>query len=146
MCCFCMKKYEILEHTADIRVKIFANNQEDLFKNSAICLFELLTDKKAKAKKTRYVELSAARLEDLFIFWLNELISIFYSYKFLPVHYEVSIDGLSGTKKLVAKISGVDFNPYGNKSVKLEIKAATYHNLKIGKDKKGLTAEVVFDV
>lgn len=141
-----MKKYEILEHTADIRVKIFANNQKDLFKNSAICLFELLTDKKAKAKKTRYVELSATRIEDLFIFWLNELISIFYSYRFLPVKYAISVDNLSGTKKLAAKISGVDFNPYGNKSVKLEIKAATYHNLKIGKDKKGLTAEVVFDV
>jgi len=141
-----MKKYEILSHTADIRVKIFGKKQEDLFTNAAICLFELLTDKKAKAKKTRHIELSATRLEDLFVFWLNELISVFYSYKFLPVEYAISIDDLSGTKKLVARVAGADFNPYGNKSIKLEIKAATYHNLKIDKAKKGFTAEIVFDV
>ncbi|MDD4183065.1 MAG: archease [Candidatus Omnitrophica bacterium] len=141
-----MKKYEILSHTADIRVKIFGKNQEDLFTNSAICLFELLTDEKVKAQKTRRIELSAARLDDLFVSWLNELISIFYSYKFLPVKYAVSVDSLSGTKKLVATISGADFNPYDNKSIKSEIKAATYHNLKIEKDKKGFMAEIVFDV
>lgn len=141
-----MKKYEILEHTADIRVKIFGKKHEDLFTNSAICLFELLTAKKLKARKIKQIELSAATLEDLFIFWLNELISIFYTYKFLPVEYKVSIKELSGIKKLVARIRGNDFNPYDSKNVKLEIKAATYHNLKINKDKKGTTAEVIFDV
>lgn len=141
-----MEKYEILEHTADVRVKIFAKKQEDLFVNSAICLFDLLTDKKLKAKKTKHLELSAAKLEDLFIFWLNELISIFYSYKFLPIEYKVSIKELSGIKKLFAEIKGQDFNPYDSKSIKAEIKAATYHNLRIKKDKNGFTAEVIFDV
>ncbi|MDD4954766.1 MAG: archease [Candidatus Omnitrophica bacterium] len=141
-----MKKYEILEHTADIRARIFAKNQEDLFVNSAICLFELLTDKKAKAKDTKHIELSASRLEDLLVIWLNELISIFYSYKFLPVDYAVSISELSGVKKISADVRGIEFNPYGNKDVKSEIKAATYHNLKIDKDSKGFAAEVIFDV
>jgi len=141
-----MKKYEILEHTADIRVKIFADNQEELFKNSAICLFELLTDTKIEAKKTKTIELSAPKLEDLLIFWLNELLSVFYSNKFLPGEYQVSIKEAAGKKTITAEIKGQDFNPYGDKGVKSEIKAATYHNLKINKDKNGFTAEVIFDV
>ncbi|MCK9614967.1 MAG: archease [Candidatus Omnitrophica bacterium] len=141
-----MKKYEILEHTADIRARIFSKTQEDLFVNSAICLFELLTDKKLKADKIKSVELEASKLEDLLILWLNELISIFYADKFFPVEYKISIKEFSGTKKLFAEIKGQDFNPYDSKSIKSEIKAATYHNLKIEEDRNGFIAEIIFDV
>lgn len=141
-----MKKYEVLEHTADIRVKIFADNLEDLFVNSSVCLFEILTDKKPKAQESRKIELSAANVEELLVLWLNELISIFYTYKFLPVNCVVSIVDCSGVKKLIASVDGADFDPYGNKSIKTEIKAATYHNLNVGADKSGFTAEIVFDV
>ena len=141
-----MKRYEILEHTADIRVRIFAKKKEDLFVNSAICLFGILTDKKTDAKKIRHIELNAAKLDDLLIFWLNELISVFYSYKFLPVDCTVSIDDSPDMKKLVAKIVGSDFDPYDSKNVKAEVKAATYHNLKIEEDRNGFIAEIIFDV
>jgi len=141
-----MKRYEVLEHTADIRVRVFAESEEDLFENSAVCLFELLTDSKVKAQKTRKIELNAASLEDLLILWLNELISVFYSYKFLPVEYKIAIEEVSGAKKLTASIAGAEFNPYADKGIKSEVKAATYHNLKINNDKTKITAEIIFDV
>jgi SHS2 domain-containing protein len=141
-----MKRYEVLEHTADIRVKIFAESEKDLFENSAVCLFELLTDNKAEAQKTRKIELTAANLEDLLILWLNELISVFYSYKFLPAEYKILVEEISGAKKLTASIIGAEFNPYADKNIKSEVKAATYHNLKINKDKAKITAEIIFDV
>jgi SHS2 domain-containing protein len=43
-------------------------------------------------------------------------------------------------------MQGEEFNPYENKKINMEIKAATYHNLKIEKYNKGYKAEVIFDV
>lgn len=141
-----MKNCKVLSHTADIRVSISARTVEKLFTNSSSCLFELLTDTKAKPKITREIQLEAQDLEELLVFWLNELISIFYSFKFLPLQYKIKINDLANLKILQAKIEGIDFDPYNNKHIKLEIKAATYHNLKIEKNKKGFEAQVIFDV
>lgn len=141
-----MKNCKVLSHTADIRVSINAPTIEKLFTNASRCLFELLTDERAKPKIIRQVQLEAQTLEDLLVFWLNELISVFYSFKFLPLQYKVKIEDSGDIKVLTAEIKGVDFNPYNNKHMKLEIKAATYHDLKIEKDKKGFVAEVIFDV
>jgi len=141
-----MKNCRVLSHTADIRVSVDAKTIEKLFTNAALCLFELLTDAKAKPKTIRQVQLEAQTLDDLLVFWLNELISIFYSFKFLPLQYKIKIEDSGDIKILTAEIKGTDFNPYNNKHMKHEIKAATYHDLKIEKNKKGFVAEVIFDV
>jgi SHS2 domain-containing protein len=141
-----MKNCKILSHTADIRVDITAQTIEKLFINAASCLFGLLTDIKIKPKITREVQLEAQNLEELLVFWLNELVSVFYSFKFLPCSYKIIIEDSEGLKVLKAKIKGADFDPYNNKHMKLEIKAATYHNLKIEKNKKSFEAQVIFDV
>ena len=141
-----MKNCKILSHTADIRVNVSAKTVEKLFVSAASCLFELLTDTKAKPKITREIQLEAQNLEELLVFWLNELISIFYSFKFLPCSCKVTIEDSEELKVLKAEIKGVDFDPYNNKHMKLEIKAATYHNLKIEKNKKGFEVQIIFDV
>lgn len=141
-----MKNCKVLSHTADIRVRIKAKTIESLFKNAASCLFELLTSIKPSAKIIRKIQLEAQSLEELLVLWLNELISLFYSDKFLPVSCRVSIKKMPGKKEITAVVKGDNFNPYNNKNIECEIKAATYHNLKIKKDKKFFTAEVIFDV
>ena len=47
--------------------------------------------------------------------------------------------------KLEALLKGSEYDPYINE-VKTEVKAATYHNLKIEKTPGGYKAEVIFDV
>jgi len=141
-----MKKYELLEHTADVRVRVYGKTLELLFKHAAIALFGLLVNYKPKKTKTREISLEAETLEELFVNWLNELISIFYSYKFLPSYYNIIIVDAERRKTMHASVKGELFNPYDNKKVNREIKAATYHNLAIEHDKKGYRAEVIFDV
>ena len=139
-----MKKYKILEHTADIRIKIYGKTIKELFKNSAKALFDLIVqNKNEEDKEERKVSLEAMDLNELLINWLNELISIFYTYKFLPIKYDLDID--KNFKKLEASIKGIKFNPYKNK-IDTEIKAATYCNLDIKKNKKNFEVEIVFDV
>jgi SHS2 domain-containing protein len=141
-----VKKYEILEHTADIRVRIYGKTIKDLFKNAALALFGLIAEYKPRLKKEKEIKLEAQNQEELLVNWLNELISIFYAYKFLPASFKIIIKKENDFVALDGKIKGEDFDPYENKKINMEIKAATYYNLKIEKGKGGFVAEVVFDV
>ncbi|MCM8832102.1 MAG: archease [Candidatus Omnitrophica bacterium] len=134
-----MMKYKILEHTADIKIKIFGKTINELFKNSAIALFSTLTEQKSKSIKKQSIILEAENLEDLLVSWLNELIFLFFTYKFVPANYSISIN----QNKLEAKIYGESLK---NLKVNTEVKAATYHNLRIRKNKNGLEANIIFDV
>jgi SHS2 domain-containing protein len=83
--------------------------------------------------------------EDLLVRWLNELISLFFACKFYPVSCNLKINQVSGNKKLSAVLLGKHFVP-SKENIKMEIKAATYHNLKIEKIPKGFKTEIIFDV
>jgi SHS2 domain-containing protein len=143
-----MKKYELIEHTADIGIRIYGKNIKDLFNNAAAVLFTLLVEYEPKKKKKREMLVEAETPEELLVVWLNELISIFFTYKFLPAKYNIAIEENKELQRYILKanMQGEEFNPYENKKINMEIKAATYHNLKIEKYNKGYKAEVIFDV
>jgi SHS2 domain-containing protein len=119
---------------------------EDLFRNSACALFSILINyKPKKATSEEKVILESETLEELLVTWLNELISLFFAYKFLPAEYSLVIEESQNAKILKALIKGAEFNPYKNK-INKEVKAATYHNLKVEKIDKEYVAEIIFDV
>lgn len=140
-----MKKYEFIDHTADVCVRVYGATIEELFKNAADALFSLIADLRPFKENERTVTIEAETDEDLLIRWLNELISLFFACKFFPVSYNVKVNQNSGTKKLSAILLGKTFVPT-KENVKMEIKAATYHDLKIEKNSQGFKAEIIFDV
>jgi len=139
------RKFELIEHTADVGVRVYGKNIEELFQNCACALFSLLTDAKSSKNSKKEVILEGQILEDLLVSWLNELISLFFACKFLPADYSVIIEEKNGLKVLKAKVKGSEFDPYSNK-INMEIKAATYHNLKIKKQGKSWQVDIIFDV
>jgi SHS2 domain-containing protein len=140
-----MKRFELIEHTADVGVRVYGKNLEELFINAALALFSLLIGNLKPGEKVKSISLEGQTLEDLVVGWLNELISLFFADKFLPFNFEVKIEAGNQPKKLEAKLVGIDFDPYSSK-INMEIKAATYHNLKIEKNRKGYRVEIIFDV
>ena len=79
-------------------------------------------------------------LEELFINWLNELLSLSATKELIFEDFKIQkIDG----NKLEAIVVGDDIKNY---KVNTEIKAATYHQLKLKNDESGWQAEVIFDV
>jgi len=140
-----MPNYEFIDHTSDIGVRVFGETLEDLFKNCAEALFAIILDFKPEKKIKEKVVLKAESLEEVLITWLNELLSLFYIYKFLPTEYSLILNKKNKLFSLTATIYGQNFksNPH---RIKTEIKAATYHNLKIEKKDNLYTAEVIFDV
>lgn len=144
-----MKKYEIIEHTADIGVIVQGKNLTDLFNNAGQALFSLILGEIHYSNykdKELTLDLEAPREDDLLVSWLNELISLFFSQSFLAVKFQLEITDNDQNKRLKAKILGKEFSLYDNK-IKREIKAATYANLKIEKTVKGyLKTVIIFDV
>ena len=140
-----MKNYEFIEHTADVGIRVYGKDLKSLFKNVAVALFSLIVEFSHQPDKDqeRIVRLEAETYEDLLINWLNELISVFFTYKFLPKSYNINIS--EGLPRLEARLTGAIYDPY-SKPINMEIKAATYHNLKIERDSQGFRAEIIFDV
>ena len=140
-----MVDFEFIEHTADLGLRIYGKNIESLFQNAAQSLFEIIIDSKSQAENLEEIILEAENLEELFVTWLNELISLFFACKFLPSEYFIEVEEKDDLKILKSRIKGANFNPQENK-IKMEIKAATYHNLKLEKTDDGYVAEVIFDI
>ena len=139
-----MSNYELIEHTADIGIRVKGKDLKELFTNAALAMFALLADentcKKNLPTEIFLIKQEAADLEELFINWLNELLSlssaegkIFSKFKFK----------ILDKNTLEAEASGSRIEGY---KVKTEIKAATYHALKLEQAKTGWQAEVIFDV
>jgi SHS2 domain-containing protein len=139
-----VKNYELIEHTADIGIKVSGKDLKELFKNTALSMFDIIAEQRTENREQRIenitVKQKAENLEELFINWLNELLSlsaikekIFCDFRFKKLDEQ----------NLEAEVSGCDIKDY---KVNVEIKAATYHQLKLEKQKAGWLAEVIFDV
>jgi SHS2 domain-containing protein len=138
-----VKNYEFIEHTADIGIRVKGDDLKGLFINAALAMFEIIAEKQ-KTESTRQVkakiEQEADNLEELFINWLNELLSLSATKEL--IFSEFKIDKLD-ENSLKAIVTGNDIKNY---KVNTEIKAATYHQLKIQESESGWQAEVIFDV
>ena len=73
-----MKKYEILEHTADIGIAAYGKNKREIFINAAKGMFEIIAGENKNLKDNFYgkIKLEADDLEGLLFAWLNELLYI----------------------------------------------------------------------
>ena len=138
-----MKNYELIEHTADIGIRVKGGDLKGLFRNAALAMFEILAKQiKPAQKNSEKINLKqkADNPEELFINWLNELLSL--SDAKGLIFYDFQIKKI-GKFSLEATLLG---NNIENYKINTEIKAATYHELKLKEDKSGWEAEVILDV
>ena len=138
-----IKNYEPIDHTADIGIRVKGKDLKELFKKAALALFDILAVRKpacAKAETAFKITQSADSREELFINWLNELLSL--SSAKLVIFTGFKITGLSAC----AIEASATAEPMKHFTVNSEIKAATYHQLKLSKEAFGWQAEVILDV
>ena len=138
-----MENYELIEHTADIGIRVKGKDLKSLFKNASLAMFEILAEKKKTAgekKKKINLKQKADTLDELFVNWLNELLSLSAIKELIFSDFQIKkID----KNNLEATLIGSAIKDY---KVNTEIKAATYHQLKLKQAKSGWQAEVIFDV
>jgi len=137
------KNYELIEHTADIGVRVRGADLKFLAENAAAAMFDIIRagqEITRGANRKMIVRQKGQGREELFVNWLNELLSLSSAKGLVFTGFKVK--KFSETS-LEAEVSGSDISGY--KGIK-EIKAATYHGLKIEKQKQRWLAEVIFDV
>jgi len=135
------KYYEYIDHTADLGLRVYGKNLEELFINIARAIFETQIRGKITAKKETKIDLHSESIEELFIDWCRELVYNFSMHGFIPANYDVKIDHYS----LKAKLWGDIFDPKRHK-IKLEIKNPTYHDFQLEKKDGYYQASIIFDV
>jgi len=133
------RRYEEVEHTADAAIRAYGRDLPELFANAAYGMFDLLADmQKLHPTIEREVSLEASDLEALLVDWLGELLYLREVHG--EVYKEFEITTLSPTKLRAVAKGGKRFAP------RMNIKAVTYHDLKIEKTEEGYVTTIVFDV
>ena len=139
------KGFKVLDHTADIGINAYGTDTREMFSNAAAGLFSLMVDLNTVREDTeREVELSAEDKDEetLLVEWLNELIYMFDVEHILFRRFEIDIISADYLK---ARCFGEKLEPERH-NLKREIKAATYHMLKIAKSDRGYESTVIFDI
>jgi len=132
-------RFEEIDHTADVRIRVFGSTAEELFEGAAAGMFSLITDL-ARVKPVGEIEVrvSADDLLGLMVAWLSELLVLHETQNILLGKFQVRLDGLA----LDGKAWG-EMIDKGRHELKLAIKAVTYHRLTV--DPERGVAEVIFD-
>jgi SHS2 domain-containing protein len=138
-----MKRFEILDHTADIGLVIYGENLKALFGNAGEAFFRLITDlRKVRRRIERRINIGGESLDRLMVDWLSELLYLHDVENLLFKGFKVESVGKDGLKAIV---KGEPFRE-GVHVIKTEVKAVTYHRIEVRQEKGGWRAQVILDL
>ena len=140
-----MKKvtYKLIDHTADFGIEVTGADQKELFGNAALAMFDLITNcNDLTGQNKSEFQVNGADYCDLMVNWLRELLYLWNGRKMLLK----SVDMLSSSKNEASASITYDMFDPDTHEVKNEIKAVTYHQIKVDKTSRGWIAHIIFDV
>ncbi len=114
-----------------------------LFQQAALGLREILIDaQEIRPDESVVVEVRGADLEELLVNWLGELIFVLESRQFLPATFDIQ---MTPELQLRARLWGERLDP-SRHQLQREIKAVTYHQIKVEQVGGGWRAQVYVDL
>jgi len=135
--------YTLLDHTADLGIRISGIDLKDLFENAGRALMHLMISFEPPEKTSSVkISLSGEDLEDLMVRWLGELLYLFEGENLVVT--SVYIDSIS-QHGLRATLKTIPFDPLTQQTFS-EIKAVTYHQIQVADKGTFWEAKVIFDV
>lgn len=147
-----MVDFEVVPHTADLKIRVFGKTREELFANALIGMFqstrpiapECHYDERERLvcpalPISRDIGVNSMDLESLLVDFLSD--ALYLSDVHNEAYLAVNIDALSDNG-ITAQVKGIAIKGFEES----EIKGVTYHDLKI-EQKDGLwQTEIVFDI
>jgi SHS2 domain-containing protein len=135
-------RFELVEHTADVGIRGWAPTLPELFRVMARGLFAVIVDPASvEPRNERRFHLEAGSPEDLLHEWLEELNSLHQIRNELYGRFEPHLAG----NRLEALVAGepIDFLRH---DLRVEVKAVTWHELRIERTIEGYEAFVLLDI
>jgi len=135
--------FELFEHTADLGLRVTANSLEELLVEAARGLLAMLVanPEAVQPVQEKTVHLSADDSNYLLFDWLSELLYAFETDKLLLSTFELRLNN----NELSAVCRGEPMDS-SRHQMEHEVKAITYHGLKVEQSADGWQAEVIVDI
>ena len=133
--------FRFLEHTADLRAECRGADFAGLLCAAAEALTSVaFTALREETGRVCGVALDAETAEEMVVRWLQELIFLVEAEKFAPVRF---VFECASPESVRGRIEGY---AYSEDERSDEVKAATYHGMRVERGAEGWRAEVVFDL
>jgi SHS2 domain-containing protein len=132
-----------VDHTADEGIVVEAPDLERLFERAALGMFFVLADVSAvRARETFRISIDAAECVALLLRWLSDL-----NYRHVTEHLIFSKFKVMtlNEQHLEADVFGEIFAP-ARHTIFTEIKAVTFHDLRLERNERGWKAQIIFDL
>lgn len=135
--------FEIVDHTADVAIRVRAPTLPDLFVQAAKGMYAVLGRFVSGGETVeRRIELTGGDAEDLLHDWLSELLWDFETNE--SVYDQFDLDRLE-RGCLLSRCRGSKYDPAKSERT-TEIKAVTYHGLRITRIDQTYEVTVIFDI
>jgi SHS2 domain-containing protein len=143
--------FEVLSHTADIKIRVHGSTLEELFKNALVGMFQSIGPRAVGCRIANdrlvcpslpvhhTIEIEAFDTASLLVDFLSE--ALFLSDLNSQAYLDVTIHEITPTH-VVAKLHGIQITGFEV----AQIKGVTYHNLKLKEVPEGFEVDIVFDV
>ncbi|MCX7705393.1 MAG: archease [bacterium] len=137
------KKFKYIEHPADIAFRVYGKTLPSLFKNAVRAIYDILKPHKSfdGVRLSWEKEISSTSIEGLLVPFLNEILYLALERHLIFSKILIKIKRSAPENKLRYKMIG-----YKIDGVEREIKAVTYHNLKIKKRGGYYLTDVIVDI
>ncbi|MEK7162360.1 MAG: archease [Patescibacteria group bacterium] len=134
--------YEVLSHTADLKLRVWGRNPEELFSEALLAMMQILkSDLRFKNEdlRMRNIKIQSPDMTALLVDFLNEALTLAQTNHeiYTEVHF----------KKLTEAELDTELSGFPVEEFEEDIKAVTYHEAEVIKNKKGdYETNLVFDI
>ncbi len=137
--------YEFFEHTADAGAVVRGVTLPRLFENASKAMFDLICDRRTvRPRRAVRIAVRGASLEDLLVRWLSELL------------FRLDTEGMLFTSFAVERVDRTLLRARGTArgetidrtrhALRREIKAVTYHQIRLTRGRSAWRVRIVFDI
>lgn len=146
-----MKDFELIEHTADLKIRVYGKTPKLLFINALKGMFQSIRPKApgcviqndrlscSSLPKKRFIDLRSINIESLLVDFLSE--ALYLSDTYHEAYLDANIIYFH-QDHIKAEILGVAIEGFEG----VEIKAVTYHDLHIRSSNNVWCVDIVFDI
>ena len=131
--------YTLIDHTADIGMRVSASTVEDLFVEAAQALCDIMGGLTSQGQETVTVQAAGIDRDDLLVRWLQEVL-------YLVEVKGFRVAGIDLQDLTDTSVTGALEGSFSDIPLQAEVKAVTYHNLEIAYIDKAFVATIILDM
>jgi SHS2 domain-containing protein len=135
--------YRILEHPSDLGIEASGRSLKEVFEYAALGLVSVIADPATiDPLERRFITLKGSDHENLLVKWLSEILYLYDGQQFLTS--DVDITRLT-PQELEAAVTGESVDDQKH-TLRTDVKAITYHQLKVDDRKDACLVRVFVDI